>query len=230
MSETTLLSIVIPVFNNWKFTRNCCEHFQKLDSKFEVIIVDNNSSDETEKEIVKYLDKIKYERRPYNSYYAGGCNWGYLQTESKAVMFLNNDIKFGDSNNLNINLELMTNKLQPNVIYGPTAGCIDLKTGKFQYETEDFAKPFNYISGWCMVALTEVWEKLMLNNGPFDIAYDLYFEETDLCMRANQLSIKLEQISVPFKHIGRKTASLLPETNALFVKSNNLFKQRWVNK
>lgn len=59
-----VVSFCIPTYNRVNFVLDCIEHIQKIDSKFiEIIVVDNNSSDDTEekiKEILEYDSRVKY--------------------------------------------------------------------------------------------------------------------------------------------------------------------------
>ena len=51
-------SIIIPVYNNFAFTKACINDLMKLKSNVEIIIVDNNSSDETQN-LDKHFKDIK---------------------------------------------------------------------------------------------------------------------------------------------------------------------------
>ena len=55
------VSIVIPVFNQCKYTKNCLEAIESNTKKeiYEVIVVDNASSDETQAFLGRYAHKIK---------------------------------------------------------------------------------------------------------------------------------------------------------------------------
>ena len=57
------LSIVIPVFGKFNFTRACLSDLFKLPFNHEIIVVDNGSTDETQAELSK-IDRVnfKYER------------------------------------------------------------------------------------------------------------------------------------------------------------------------
>ena len=46
-----ILSIVIPVFNKFNFTKACLSDLSKLSSDHEIIIVDNGSTDETQAQL-----------------------------------------------------------------------------------------------------------------------------------------------------------------------------------
>ena len=43
-----ILSICIPVFNKFNFTKSCLKDLEKLPNDHEIIVVDNGSTDETQ--------------------------------------------------------------------------------------------------------------------------------------------------------------------------------------
>ena len=92
------LSIVIPVFNNWKLTRDCLlslrEHTTGDD--FEVIVVDNASSDDTPAELPSlgetlFPGRFICLRFSENRNFGPACNAGATAATAPLVFFLNND-------------------------------------------------------------------------------------------------------------------------------------------
>ncbi len=89
-------SIIIPVYNASDYTKACIEKLYSSPNlaNFEVIVVDNDSKDET-----KGLLAEEQKRRPNFSYYrmaenygfAGGVNHGLSQAKGKYLIILNND-------------------------------------------------------------------------------------------------------------------------------------------
>lgn len=86
------VSIVIPVFNNWELTRKCllavAENTRDVD--YEVIVIDNASSDETAQELPR-LDNIRFTRNTANLGFARASNQGAALAAGKYLLFLNND-------------------------------------------------------------------------------------------------------------------------------------------
>ncbi len=93
-----LVSIVIPVFNNWRMTEDCLRSMRAYlgVEKVEVIVVDNASTDETamrcpELGTALFGDRFTCISNPSNLNFAGACNRGALQARGDLLLFLNND-------------------------------------------------------------------------------------------------------------------------------------------
>jgi len=86
------ISIVIPVYNKADYTLTCLDSLSKHKSKytFEVIVVDNASSDRTPLLVAK-VPGIKYIRNKNNEGFVGGCNKGVNLAQGKVIVLLNND-------------------------------------------------------------------------------------------------------------------------------------------
>lgn len=90
--EMPICSIVILSYNQLNYTKACLESIkQYTDLPYEVIVIDNAS---TEKECVEYLesrDDIIFIKNSVNKGFAGGCNQGISMAKGKYIMLLNND-------------------------------------------------------------------------------------------------------------------------------------------
>lgn len=71
------ISVIIPTYNSWQTLKECISSVQNQTQRvFEIIIVDNASTDETSKNILKYFPKVKLVRLQKNSGVTGGRNAG----------------------------------------------------------------------------------------------------------------------------------------------------------
>lgn len=89
-------SIIVLTFNNLEYTRLCLGSvFQKTDdSDFEVIVVDNASSDGTVdylEDLKSHHDNLKLIPNPSNLGFAAGNNQGAATSTGDYLVFLNND-------------------------------------------------------------------------------------------------------------------------------------------
>jgi GT2 family glycosyltransferase len=88
------VSVVIPVYNAFDFTRRCLESL--YDSfggriRIEVIVVDNASFDETRSLENASFANLRYIRLPENRGFAAACNMGAEAAKGDCLFFLNND-------------------------------------------------------------------------------------------------------------------------------------------
>jgi GT2 family glycosyltransferase len=89
-------SIVIVTHGQWAMTEQCLRSLEralgdKLGNSWEVVVIDNNSPDETPQRLPEFSERIRFELLPENRNFAGGCNLGAEIAEGEALIFLNND-------------------------------------------------------------------------------------------------------------------------------------------
>ena len=71
---------------------NCIQSIYSSTYKnFEIIIVDNASTDDSIKKAKSKFPSIRIIKLDYNSGYAGGCNHGAKEAKGEYLFFLNND-------------------------------------------------------------------------------------------------------------------------------------------
>ncbi len=95
-------SFIVLGYNNWKMTEKTILSLQESLSlenitEYEVILVDNDSTDETTIEshkLVKNQSRIVYVHSEYNRGYAGGMNLGIQRALGQIIFLLNNDLQF----------------------------------------------------------------------------------------------------------------------------------------
>ena len=96
--KETLVSIIIPVVNNFKLTIACLESIKRHshDINYEVIVVDNGS-DKIKSIGMDIYSKLNSHVRvfhlPNNLNFSIACNYGFSKSNGQTVVFLNNDTK-----------------------------------------------------------------------------------------------------------------------------------------
>lgn len=227
VSMSKILSIVIPVFNKVNFTKSCLNDLTKLPKDHEIIIVNNNSTDNTMDVLLEFQknnDNIVVCTNKENLGFAKACNIGYGASTAPNILFLNNDIR------VKSNFDTWTQPLIEScseALVGPTMGQLDSQLS-FVKEANSLLPGNSYMSGWCLAASREIWKKLDIssNNEIFSEEFFCYFEDTDLSFRAKELKIPFKVVEVPVVHFG-KTSSKQLNVPALYQNSRNKFIQKW---
>ncbi len=226
-----VLSIVIPVYNKYNFTKSCLNDLKKLSEEHEIIIVDNASSDNT-KENLENDERIVYYRNEENLGFAKACNKGYQLSTAPNVLFLNNDIRV--KSNYNDWTKPLIEKCKDGLV-GPTMGLLD-KNLNFIKEENKFLEGNSYMSGWCLASSKENFKKLAIKRPEIktDIIPQIfcedfglaYFEDTDLSFRARKLGMNMFVVNIPVVHFGKQTSSQL-NTRQLYTKAKQIFINKW---
>lgn len=225
-----ILSIVIPVFNKWNYTKSCLNDLRKLPTDHEIIIIDNASSDETQKEMIEIdrsreLPNLRYIRNEENVFHSKACNQGYQVAQADNVLFLNNDIRV--KTNHETWTKVIIDACKDNTIVGPTMGQLD-KGLNFVKEANQVLDGNSYIGGWCLAGNKNSLKKLDCStNEIWNEKYPMYFNDTDLSFRARKLGMKFDVISLPdVVHFGKVSAVQL-NINKLYNEGRKVFLQDW---
>jgi GT2 family glycosyltransferase len=226
-----VLSIVIPVYNKYNFTKSCLNDLFHLPTDHEIIVIDNCSTDETQS-MLDNNKEIVYHRNNENLGFAKACNIGYGISTAPNVLFLNNDIRV-KSDKSTWTQPLI--KMCPFALVGPTMGQLDNKLN-FVKEANHFLPGKSYLSGWCLASSKEIFFKLEIirSNGIDSAAPQIfseefglaYFEDTDMGFRARKLNIKSEIVDVPVVHFGKQTSSQL-NVPILYKNARQIFIKKW---
>lgn len=103
------VSIIIPHYNNYSILDECLKSLNNISyENIEIIIVDNNSTDDSFSLLNKNYKDIIIEKSKTNLGYAGGCNLGASIASGEYLLFLNNDT-IHDYSFLNILVEELDN-------------------------------------------------------------------------------------------------------------------------
>jgi len=213
MNYPLKVSFVVLNWNKWHETVECLESIFISDyPTFEVIVVDNGSTNDSVKELRSRFKSIIVIETGDNLGFAGGCNVGIecaLKNNSDYIFLLNNDaiIEKGALTDM-INLANSDTKIgivspkiyffnnslsMPKIWYG--GANLNLKLGrtsmagykKFETGQFDATRVVNFVSGCAMLVRSEV----IRNVGMFDIEFFNIFEDADFCTRVSTKGYKL---------------------------------------
>jgi GT2 family glycosyltransferase len=192
-------SIVIPVFNRVELTEQCLVKLAAVttDATFEVIVVDNGSTDGTADFLAKLGGDVQIIRNAENRGFAVACNQGARAARGRHVVFLNNDT---------IPLAGWLRPLLQELDADPTVAVVGSKLlypdDTIQHAGVVFSReiPLPYhrlahlpgtvpavnrrrelqcVTGACMAVRRSVFDAL----GGFDEGYRNGFEDVDFCLR-----------------------------------------------
>jgi GT2 family glycosyltransferase/glycosyltransferase involved in cell wall biosynthesis len=197
VNEPTV-SIVVPVHNKFNVTYYClcAVLFASNDASFEVIVVDDGSSDET-LQIEDIVSNITVVRHETARGFVGACNAGASRARGRFIVLLNNDTeptegwldellgafeRFDDVGLAGSRLLYPDGRLQE-------AGGIVWRTGNpWNYGRGDnprdprytYARQADYLSGAALMLPRDVWEEVGALSEEYAPAY---FEDTDLAFK-----------------------------------------------
>ncbi len=284
------VTIIILNWNGWRDTIECIESvFQINYTNFKVLVIDNNSSDNSIRKIEEYAAgkekvssnffKYNFENKPIeistiskeeskrnllnnkqlilikneiNYGYAEGNNIGIKfalkNLNSDYILLLNNDMVV-DKDFLNFLLlegekEENVGLLGPKIYYYDNPNTIWCIGGKIDWKLArgihiginsldngqyDEKKNFDYISGSSLLIKKELIE----NIGLLDKKFFLYFEETDLALRASENGYK--NLYVPnakvWHKISKSGGGISKPIGLYYITRNRwIFMKKWAKK
>ena len=190
-----LVSVIIPVFNNWAVTRRCLESLVRCDPEIAVqaIVVDDASTDDTLGQLAA-LRKIEVLRNGENAGFVKSCNRAALLARGDYLWFLNNDteVTTGSLRALvqraerDLTIAIVGSKLvYPDGRLQEAGGIIWADAGGWNYGRLDspampeynFVRDVDYVSGASLLVRTQLFREL----GGFDERFaPAYYEDRPL--------------------------------------------------
>ncbi|MCL4393093.1 glycosyltransferase family 2 protein [Patescibacteria group bacterium] len=194
-----MVSIILVTFNSEKYILETITRvFKQTYKNIELIIIDNNSTDNTIKILKKLPYKFRLIENDKNVGFAKANNMGLRIAKGKYILTLNHDVYLALNYIKNI-IYIMDRNLK----IGSAQGIYfsNLQKTKidscgiylnFGYSAKNIKKipPFNKeIFGTCAAAT--IYRKALLSKiGFFDIKFISYYEDVDLSIRINRAGFK----------------------------------------
>ena len=246
------VSIIIPVFNQVGHTRNCikCIFAVPCQFPFEVIIVDNNSTDDTEafcRGLLGSQTNFRYVRLSENKGFGPACNKGAEFAKGESLVFLNNDTEPEAGW-----LEAGVKRLQSDSTIGIVGAKLLYPDRTVQHCGIEFFRGVNReyaiwplhrhlrvaqadpsanqegevaaVTGACLFIGKANFQQVK----GFSPEYPMYFEDTDLCFKVRQTGRKIffEPKSVVIHYEGQSSPNR-EHIDALNKESAKIFFKKW---
>ncbi len=201
-----IVSIIIVTYNSIQFIDNCLDSIFAQDFKdFEVVVVDNNSQDSTKEILKKRLTSITLIENPKNYGFSKAVNQGISIADGKYILCLNSDIKLRSGFLTNIHKAIEDDSyigaVQPKVLkidekHIDSAGIYlsffrrfyNVNSGKIDAPKFDRRR---YVFGACAAAVLyrrEALETIKQGNEYFDENFFCLVEDVDLSWRMQKKS------------------------------------------
>lgn len=196
----------------------------------DIVIVDNGSTDKTLEILQRENDWIQVIFTGKNNGFGRGCNIGFTKVSSPYTIFINPDAVV-EPDAIKTLLEFMNQNpgvgiVGPSIIEGTIGHQKSLQTTskrKTPWDIVIAALPFferlqrpypifpnsaPFITGWVCGAAFLIRTDLLRQLGGFDPVFFLYWEETDICKRAEDVGYSTFAVgSAVANHIGGASSS-----------------------
>ena len=202
-----LVSLIVPSYNGGKDVLECLHSIFDLDFKdFEVILVDNGSTDDSARVAGKSFPEIKVIHLDRNVGYGKAVNFGIANSKGLYVGFLDNDVAVSLSwlsellrvievdDTIGIVGGLVYAYSTGNIVYNG-GGLVDMRNGHVRVlgvGLRDFgqfrgSRQVDWVSGASILVRRQLLERV----GFFDEGYVFYRDEVDLCVKARCLGYRV---------------------------------------
>lgn len=247
------VDIILLNYNGYEDTIECIKSLKNISYKnFDVFIVDNNSTDDSEKKILDYIkddNNITFIQTNENLGFSGGNNVAIkksLEKNADYICLLNNDTVVEKDF-----LEELVNKMEMDKSIGIASGKImyydnpskiwcaggyidDIRSCGYHYGRDeiddgkfDNDKEVTDLPGCLQLIRPEVFEKV----GLYEEKYFLYMEDTDFCYRTSQAGYKLMYISSSkiYHKVSSSTGGQDSPTHLYYMARNRLLFNKTMN-
>ena len=209
---TMQVSIIIPVFNQVTFTKQCLAYLQATlptSINLEVIIIDDASTDSTPNILARLAQsdaRFRILRNSQNDGFIVSCNRGAEIARAEIIIFLNNDTmpqpnwlppltnllaQRPDAGAVGCKLLNLDGSIQEagGLIFNDGSGIhVGRGTDRVEHPLFSFVREVDYCSG----AALATRRSLFLQLGSFDLRYQpAYYEDTDYCFQLRSHGYKV---------------------------------------
>ena len=245
--DKPLVSIVIPVFNQFDYTYKCILSILNTvkEIPYEIIIGDDLSTDET-KHISKYVQNVRVNNNKSDHGFLMNCNRAAKLAKGKYILFLNNDTQVQENwlSSLVSLIEsdekigMVGSKLVfPDGVLQEAGGIIWNDASGWNYgrgkdpelPEYNYVKEADYISGASIMIRSSLWNEI----GGFDERYKpAYYEDSDLAFEVRKHGFKVmyqpKSVVVHFEGVSNGT-DLTSGLKKYQVENREKFVAKWAD-
>lgn len=207
LAKTFDCSVIIPVWNNLALTMQCLTALSEVTQgvSYEVIVVDNHSTDETPAFLAGLSGDVKIITNDENLGFAKACNQGAQAAKGEYLVFLNNDTipqagwlsALVDEVKTHSDVAVVGSKLlyeDKTVQHAGVAFSREFLMPYHMYTGVPADAPFvsrrrelQCVTAACMLIRRQVFAQV----GGFDEGYKNGFEDVDLCLKVGEKNWKI---------------------------------------
>lgn len=235
-------SIIILTYNHLDLTKDCIESIRKYTKKgtYQIIVVDNASTDDTKKYLQKQKDILKIYNKE-NKGFPIGCNQGIqLSSKENDILLLNNDTIVTTNWLSNLKTCLYSNarigavgavsnhtenRQGVNFVYDDFA-TMQQKAKENNVSNSDRWEEKIFLIGFCLLIKREVLNKIGLLDEKYTPGY---IEDNDLSLRIIKSGYKLMLCHDVFIHhyLGTAFRKNLDTFYPILYKNREYFYKKW---
>lgn len=233
------LSIIIVSYNTKKLLQDCLNSIIRntQNLSYEIIVVDNNSTDQSPDMVKKKFSRVKLIKNARNLGFGRANNIGAQKASGEILLFLNSDtlvlggtfkemVKiFDQKSDVGVALpQLVTGegKIQKGAFgLEPTLWNILTRINEdYSLRNSNQSQMVDWVSGAALFIRKKLFEKI----GGFDPQYFMYFEDTDLCKRVRNLGFKIfYNADTKIIHLGGKSIKVTKDRKKIYYQSLEKF-------
>ncbi len=243
-----VVSIVIPVYNQFSYTYHCLQSILKNSGEeisYEVIIANDCSTDDTTR-LSEIVDNVRIVTNQENLRFLKNCNHAAQYAKGEYILFLNNDTQV-QKNWLKPLVELMerdsaigltgSKLVYANGMLQEAGGIIWKDASAWNYGNRsdpdnpefNYVKDVDYISGASILIRTSLWKEI----GGFDEYFaPAYCEDSDLAFEVRKRGYRVvyqpASVVVHFEGISNGT-DVSSGIKQYQVKNNQKLKEKWAD-
>lgn len=222
------VSIIFVNFNGGKEPLECLDSIYCLNypqNKIEVIVVDNNSIDGSDKQIKLKYPQVKLIKNKTNVGFVKAINYGIKKSTGQYVFIGNDDLIF-EKNSIRVMIDYFAQHPRTGIIGGKiffkdhpqqisSAGYLMNKWTGHIYPAPIFGKTKepNWVQGCAMFVRRTLFNQIGLLDEDFSL---IYFEDFDLCLRAKKNGWKVVYLPTAIFWHGQSTTMDKQKSNKYF--------------